>query len=104
MQHTKEAQKKVSTMLDRVGLLMEKLEHRNSTSIKDGATPDGILHQLSEANEQQQKLRNIPLSSSSKKAVKDTINAKITLLGKNLKQLTSTTETPSTEESDNNSN
>jgi hypothetical protein len=104
MQHTKEAQKKVSTMLDRVGLLMEKLEHRNSTSIKDGATPDSILHQLSEAIEQQQKLRNIPLSPSSKKAVNDTINAKITLLGKNLKQMTSTTVSPSTEESDNDSN
>jgi hypothetical protein len=53
-----------------------KLEHRNSTSIKDGATPVSILHQLSEAIEQQQKLRNIPLSPSSKKAVKDTINVK----------------------------
>jgi hypothetical protein len=60
VQHTKEAQKKVSTMLDRVELLMEKLEHRNSTSIKVGATPDGILHQLSKAIEQQQKLQNIP--------------------------------------------
>jgi hypothetical protein len=37
---------------------------------------------LSAAIEQQQKLQNIPLSPSSKKAVKDTINAKITLLGK----------------------
>jgi hypothetical protein len=85
---------------------MEKLEHRNSTSIKDGATPDGILHQLSEAAiEQQQKLQNIPLSPSSKKAVKDTINAKITLLGIFLKEMTSTTtESPSTEESVNDSN
>jgi hypothetical protein len=56
MKYTKEAQKKVSTI------------------IKDEATPDGILHKLSEAIEQQQKLRNIPLRPSSKKAVKDTIN------------------------------
>jgi hypothetical protein len=91
-------------MLDRVGLLMEKSEHQNSTSIKDGANPDGILHQSSEAIEQQQKLRNIPLSPSSKKAVKDTINAKISLLGIFLKQLTSTTESPSTKESDDDSN
>jgi hypothetical protein len=63
VQHTKEAQKKVSTMLDRVGLLMEKLEDRNSTSIKDGATPDGILHQLCEAIEQQPKLWSIPLTA-----------------------------------------
>jgi hypothetical protein len=73
-------------------------------NIKDGATPDSILHQLSEAIEQQQKLQNIPLSPSSKKAINDTINAKITLLGKKLKQMTSTTVSPSTEESDNDSN
>jgi hypothetical protein len=103
VQHTKEAHKKVSTMLDRVGLLMEKLEHRNSSSITVGATPDGILLQLSEAIEQQQKLRNIPLSPSSKKAVKDTIQAKITLLGNKLKQLTATMESHSTDESDDDS-
>jgi hypothetical protein len=103
VQHTKEAHKKVSTMLDRVGLLMEKLEQRNSSSITVTATPDGILLQLSEAIEQQQKLRNIPLSPSSKKAVKDTIQAKITLLGNKLKQLTATMESHSTDESDDDS-
>jgi hypothetical protein len=50
-------------LLDRVGLLMKKLEHRNCTSIKAGATPDGILHQLSEAIEQQQKLRKHTIKS-----------------------------------------
>jgi hypothetical protein len=34
MQHTKEAQRKVSTMLDRVGLLMEKLEHQTVPALR----------------------------------------------------------------------
>jgi hypothetical protein len=106
VQQTKEAQKKVCTMLDRVGNLMQALEQRNpnsTSSIARGETPETIIQQLIQVNEQKQKLRNIPLSPASKAAVKDTLQAKIERLGTQLKELTSTAAAAPSEESDDSS-